>query len=47
MMNVLSWVFWLSLAVIMLSELKFWDVLRGEENKPKSKNDGHDDGRKD
>lgn len=46
MMNVLSWVFWLSLAVIMLSELKFWDVLRGE-GQPKNKNDNesHDDGK--
>ena len=44
MVNVLTWVFWLSLAVILLSELKFWDVLRGEdakksqeEEKPESK----------
>lgn len=33
MVNVLTWVFWLSLAVILLSELKFWDVLRGEDAK--------------
>lgn len=33
MVNVLTWVFWLSLAVILLSELKFWDVLRGEDTK--------------
>lgn len=33
MVNVLTWVFWLSFAVILLSELKFWDVLRGEEAK--------------
>lgn len=33
MVNVLTWVFWLSLAVIALSELGFWDALRGEDGK--------------
>ena len=33
MVSVLTWVFWLSFAVIVLSELKFWDVLRGEDTK--------------
>ena len=37
MVNVLTWVFGLSLAVILLSELKFWDVLRGEEAKKNQK----------
>lgn len=36
MVSVLTWVFWLSFAVIVLSELKFWDVLRGE-SKQKTK----------
>lgn len=31
MVNVLTWVFWPSLAVIALSELGFWDALRGED----------------
>lgn len=35
MVSVLTWVFWLSLTVIVLSELGFWDALRGE-SKPKA-----------
>lgn len=41
MINVISWMFWLSLAVILLSELKFWDVLRGESKPKDEKHETH------
>ena len=41
MVNVMIWVFWLSLAVILLSELKFWDVLRGQDTKKTKEGDKH------
>ena len=47
MVNVITWVFWLSLAVILLSELKFWDVLRGEDTKKTKKGDKKPETKKD
>ena len=43
MINVISWMFWLSLAVILLSELKFWDVLRGESKQDEKEHENHAD----